>query len=211
LYTDSDVVKVLTEKSIELIGYRDLLMKAPLKATLMTPVDSTTTSKTTVSFEWKPLYPAIENYQIEISDSLSFSNAYSDSFLVLTKVTIPVSQLPQTHQLYWRVRAKNSMGWGPWSVPFRLYNSNIASSGKGEYLVPTCKGSLDTKNMVFWFPLDEKSYDGLHVAVSDMHGRLALTKSLDGHFVDLGGLASGVYVLVATSPQWTCSQKLTIQ
>jgi hypothetical protein len=211
LFTDSDVMKIMTDKNIELIGYRDLLMKAPLKAVLVTPVDSTTTNKTTISFEWKPLYPAIENYQIEISDSLSFSNAYSDSSLVLTKITIPVSQLPQTHQLYWKVRAKNSRGWGPWSETFRIYNSNIASSGKGEFSVPGCRGTLDSKNRVFWFPLDEKSFEGLHVTVSDMQGRLALSRSLDAHFVDLGGLAPGVYIIVLTGPQWTCSQKFTIQ
>jgi hypothetical protein len=91
----------------------------PSQVTLIAPLDSSSGLRDSVIFLWEPINNIIY-YQIDLSTTAMFDNfVQSDSTLIDT--TFRVINLDTAQNYFWRVRAKNNVGWGNYSV-IRTFN-----------------------------------------------------------------------------------------
>ena len=94
--------------SLSLIG---IPVPMPSQVTLVTPANGTTIGADSVLLTWGAVQPFVSNYLLEVSiDSLFGTFVIADSSLLDT--TKLVRGLTNNHEYWWRVKAKNSAGWG---------------------------------------------------------------------------------------------------
>jgi hypothetical protein len=79
------------------------------------PADSTVVLSLTPSLAWKGL-SGIGTYHVQVSTSSTFSSAALNDTAV-TDTSRLSSSLIENTGYYWRVRARNVAGYGPWSTP----------------------------------------------------------------------------------------------
>jgi hypothetical protein len=212
--TDPDIIQLIKDKNIELIGYKDLLMSAPSVPTLLLPVDSAQIKPTSFKFEWSACAPDIENYQIDVSTSDKFETSVTDSTLVSPKKTYTRAQLPQGRKVFWRVRAKNSKGWGAYSKTFQLINTFYTSMAppKAE---DGFKAYFNAQSRTINLVIPESNQDNYFVVLSDLSGKTIQTERLKGGVVDLkmktDDLKTGIYIISATSSKGKYSQKIMVE
>ena len=95
---------------------------APGQVSLVSPADGSTNIPIPATFGWNRTSDAT-GFQFDLSSSPSFSTFLrSDSALGDTLTTVSGMSLDTVY--YWRVRAKNNAGWGPYSLvrSFRTWN-----------------------------------------------------------------------------------------
>jgi hypothetical protein len=69
-------------------------------------------------FRWTSAVPRVDRYALEYAaDDLFTSNVVHDSSLVDTSATVTINL--KADAFWWRVRARNAAGWGPWSASRR--------------------------------------------------------------------------------------------
>lgn len=86
----------------------------PAAPSLSSPPDASETDDTTPTFSWVSVGGAI-SYRIQVDDDSGFSSPAINQTTSSTSYT-PGSELPDSDTYYWRVRAFNSCGSGPWSA-----------------------------------------------------------------------------------------------
>lgn len=85
----------------------------PGAVSLVAPLDSSEITEENEEFIWNSL-PDVQKYHLQISDSGSFNNIiYEDSLIDLNNSNISLPKEPAKY--FWRVRARNPIGWGSWS------------------------------------------------------------------------------------------------
>ena len=88
----------------------------PGQVTLVSPANGATKQKSTIVFEWNtPTGTAPFTYQLQIATDSGFTSLVYDN-ATLSSTSNRVSGLPKATTMYWRVRAGNTAGWGPWST-----------------------------------------------------------------------------------------------
>ncbi|HWP83074.1 MAG TPA: FG-GAP-like repeat-containing protein [Bacteroidota bacterium] len=106
---------------------RNTTVTAPGTApTLSSPANGATGQSTTVSFSWGSVSGA-SKYHFQLSTSSVFSTLVVDSPNVSTTST-QVSGLSGGTTYYWRVRAGNSEGYGPYSSTFGFTTGTVPSA-----------------------------------------------------------------------------------
>jgi len=214
LFTDPDVVQTIKDKGIELIGYKDLMMLEPSVPTLLTPVDSAQIKPTSFTFEWTACAPDIENYQLDLSLSDKFETSITDSTLTSTKKTYTRGQIPQGRNVYWRVRAKNSKGWGTYSQTFQLVNTfftSMALPKKDDGFNAFFNAQSKMINVI----IPENDQVNYMVVLSDLSGKTIQSSQLKGGDGNLllktDGLKTGIYIISATNSKNKYNQKIVIE
>lgn len=93
----------------------ELVAAPPAAPALLLPVDDETGISVNATFSWEPRFGA-NRYEIQISDVMDFTELlFNDTTLTDTSYTV-FSPLPDSTQIYWRVRAINEIcGAGPFS------------------------------------------------------------------------------------------------
>jgi predicted glycoside hydrolase/deacetylase ChbG (UPF0249 family) len=214
LFTDPDVIQTIKDKGIELIGYKDLMMTEPSVPTLLLPVDSAQIKPTSFTFEWTACAPDIEKYQIDLSLSDKFETSVTDSTLTSTKKTYTRSQIPQGRKVFWRVRAKNSKGWGVYSQTFQLVNTFYTS------MTPPKKDDgfkafFNTQSKTISVIIPESDQVNYLFVISDLSGKAIQTIQLKGGNGDLNvkadELKTGVYIISASNSKSKYTQKIVIE
>ena len=90
-------------------------LRLPDAVTLLSPPDDSSMQSDTVRFLWTASQPQVTTYWLEYAfDNGFLGQRFIDSTLTMTGLTIPISALASP--CYWRVRARNSAGWGPFSI-----------------------------------------------------------------------------------------------
>lgn len=90
------------------------LIQAPSDApVLLKPDDKLDQSPTELTFDWEDVLRA-ENYELELSTDPDFTNIYQKDTNIFSSY-VYFSNLNFEETFYWRVRAKNYSGKGPWS------------------------------------------------------------------------------------------------
>lgn len=94
--------------------------EAPLAGTpppaplLVVPADGAMISADSVVFSWRSTDPASDAYWFENATDSLFVNSSVDS--TLTDTTTTLRMLVDGQRYWWRVRGRNSAGWGPFSA-----------------------------------------------------------------------------------------------
>ena len=92
----------------------DLIRSTLSAPDLFSPTNGSTISDTTPIFSWSSVSGA-SSYHIQVDDDSGFSSLEIDETVSSTSHT-PGSALPDGAITYWRVRASNPYGSGPWSA-----------------------------------------------------------------------------------------------
>lgn len=97
------------------------IMQLPNRVSLILPLPNAVIATDTVKFTWRQSQPAVSRYWFEIATDSSMTNASIDSSLMAVDTTL-VRELLETQVYWWRVKARNVAGWGPFaeSRQFRI-------------------------------------------------------------------------------------------
>ncbi len=103
---------------------RNFTTKIPLPSpvTLLMPLNKTLILTDSIRFIWSASTPNVTAYQLQrtkpdINDSLALNDpALSISDSIITDTTYFLNGQFSLTYVWWRVRAKNAAGWGPWSL-----------------------------------------------------------------------------------------------
>jgi hypothetical protein len=183
-------------------GKAYLFEALPKPVTLLMPEHQAVVNADSVIFRWRAGHYGVTGYWHE----LAFDSAFTDTFFgggPLTDTTIVVTQLTPERTYYWRVRARNVYGWGPFSA-IRSFRTVMVDVKEGQGIPGQFNLSQNYPNpfnpsTTIRFTLRERSY--VVMKVYDLLGRKVATlldetmdageKSID--FVPRG-LSTGVYI-----------------
>ncbi len=106
----------------------------PQQIVLLNPADNGVVGNDTLEFRWQQSAAEVSRYWIEVATDSLFSDALIDSTVADTTYTF--SNLEADKEYFWRVRAFNIAGYGPFSEPrkFSLVVTAVLSNDPG---VPT--------------------------------------------------------------------------
>lgn len=100
---------------------------APASPGLLSPADGATGVSATPTFSWTAVTDA-ESYTLEIATDAAFANiVHTETGITETSYTL-TSALNANSIYYWRVKAINPCGEGPWSSTFSFTTENIICS-----------------------------------------------------------------------------------
>lgn len=95
-------------------------MTVPLAPTLISPANGATGVLLTPTLDWSDVSSAT-NYHVQVSYNATFTNIADSATVNSSQRTIPVGKLLANNIFYWRVKAGNSSGYGPWSTAWYFY------------------------------------------------------------------------------------------
>ncbi len=98
-------------------GFLDL-PQLPSQVQLVSPPNNSEISETSVTFIWNTSTPDVTQYWFESSDSSNFVSSKIDTSITDTSVT-HIFELTG-EQYWWRVKAKNNVGWGEFSEVWKF-------------------------------------------------------------------------------------------
>ena len=100
----------------------------PVTAALTLPANGATGLNQPIALDWNDV-ATVTGYQVQADNNSDFSSPAIDQ--QLTASAYSASGLTAATTFYWRVRAQNSCGWGPWSA------SNTFVTISGDLIAPT--------------------------------------------------------------------------
>ncbi len=95
-------------------------IQLPNQVLLASPPHAAVVEADSVQFTWQQSAPAINQYWFEIATDSLMTNPMIDSTLTASETTKVVRQLLDNQTYWWRVRAGNGAGWGPFSEQRRF-------------------------------------------------------------------------------------------
>lgn len=135
-------------KAINSFGYGEwsttfaftTIVTLPSAPTLLFPSNGSTNQPTTLTLAWNTVSEAA-SYHLQLStDSLFTSTTISDTNIITTSKQITL--LENNRKLFWRVRAKNVIGWGVYSSIWNF--TTIVSVPAVPTLISPANGSVGT-------------------------------------------------------------------
>jgi len=183
----------------------------PEAVTLVTPEnkDSIVISES-ASLVWQTGTPMVERYCIEIATDESMEDAVTDT---VTDTSFAFSALTENTRYWWRVRACNVAGWGPFSGKhsFFIEEEEIAVNTPKEFKVLTF--SANAQGGMFRFALPKRA--DVAIDLYRINGRLVchLLNSVHDagiHSLQFPHLTNGTYFMKFTAGEYRYNQKLII-
>jgi hypothetical protein len=94
------------------------VVELPARVVLLSPDHGAVVPSDTLVLLWHPSLPGIDSYWFELADDSLFTASMVDSMLVDTISVL--TTLEPNSEYWWRVRAHNAAGWGPFSESRRF-------------------------------------------------------------------------------------------
>ncbi|MBP1654322.1 MAG: Por secretion system C-terminal sorting protein, partial [Bacteroidetes bacterium] len=91
------------------------IVAVPSKIELASPAEGAVLTSNVIVLSWHPGAPAIDRYAVEVAADSLFSSSMTDSTIIDTSRSVTVPAASGTY--WWRARAHNVAGWGPYSDP----------------------------------------------------------------------------------------------
>ena len=194
-------------------------MAVPGTVPLVAPPDSAVDQPSTVPFEWERV-PDATTYHLQVATDPEFNNlVFEDS--TLTEPNAEVGPLAYSVTHYWRIRAKNAGGIGPWSNRRSFVVAVGTSVVEREEGIPHVYALYQNYPNPFnptstiRFDLPEPVY--ITLTVFDVQGK-AVATLVDGSMAagsytitfDAGKLPSGLYLYQLRSSRWTQTKKMLL-
>ncbi len=98
----------------------------PAQVLLASPAPGALIADLQTRLAWNPANPQVDRYWVEVAENAAFNGATVDS--MVTDTATMRTGLIDGKSYWWRVRAHNPVGWGPFSSP-RLFTIQLESSG----------------------------------------------------------------------------------
>lgn len=195
-------------------------IQLPNQVLLVSPSHATVIEADSAQFSWQQSAPEITQYWFEIGTDSSMTNPVIDSTLTAIENTKVVSQLLDNQTYWWRVRAGNGAGWGPFSEQrrFRIDISvgiDVAEARPAEFSLRQNYPNPFNPSTTIEYILPRPSH--VVVKVYDVLGKEIRTlvddKQPVGHYrVQLDGknLPGGMYFYRIQAGGFVQTKKLTI-
>lgn len=124
---------------------------APGQVTLLSPANNSINQPLTLNLSWNPVASAA-TYELQVSQDQSFPiqliMIYEQGITATNKT---ITLLINNAKYYWRVRAVNSFGNGPWSDPFN-FTTVLELPHKVTLVSPSNNATLNNNNVTLvWF------------------------------------------------------------
>jgi hypothetical protein len=178
----------------------------PKKTELISPLMSMTMNADSVLCRWQWNCPGIMKYWYEIADNPDFTNSKIDttSPSLTASASIWERGLPNNSTWYWRIKAKNDAGWGPFSNTWIFYVSIPSGVSMTDMMTSHCTLMQNFPN-----PCSDKTtigftmprYDHVALTIYDLLGRECFMNTMGemgpGNFtvsVDASALHDGIYI-----------------
>jgi PKD repeat protein len=97
------------------------IVQLPSQVLLISPSDAAVISADSVRFRWQRSGPAVSRYWFEIATDSLLTNPIIDSTLAAADTTKIGRKLSNNQTYWWRVRAGNAAGWGPFSAQRKFH------------------------------------------------------------------------------------------
>jgi hypothetical protein len=159
---------------------------------------------------WQTGTPMIERYCIEIATDESMEDAATDT---VTDTSLTISELTENTRYWWRVRACNVAGWGPFSGKrsFFVREKNIGIITPKEFKVLTF--SANKYGGMFRFALPKRA--DVAIDLYSLNGRLVcrmLNSVHDAgiHTLQFPHLTNGTYFMKFTAGEYRYNHKLIV-
>ncbi|MBE0645472.1 MAG: S8 family serine peptidase [Bacteroidetes bacterium] len=200
----------------------------PGAVTLLEPEADWTIASPPQLFRWTAAGPQVNRYHFEFADDNQFqTNAVSDSALT---DTLTMAEVPFTGvcEFWWRVRAGNATGWGPWSEARPADRCDIDTltgiAGRGmlpespqlhpNYPNPFGAGASEAATMISYslpraavVRLEVRDLIGRRIAVADEGPRDAGTHRIR---FDAAGMSPGQYLIVLRAGDVVRTRVMTV-
>lgn len=189
----------------------------PTTPSLLYPGNGVVIDTPSVEFAWSESHPLVDNYWFEIADNQQFNNSFIDSSL--TQENYTYNNILPLNNYYWRVKAKNYLGWGDFSdvntfstlfVPVE-FEGNIVKDFTLEQNYPN-PFNPETK---ISFSIPERSFVELNV-YNILGIKIASVVSEElpagNYSVNFDGAnhPSGIYIYKITAGKFTSTRKMTL-
>lgn len=209
--------------------FKTLPNSAPQQVQLIYPSpDSLLLNPQTILFKWFQSFPDVEEYRIQVADDSMFNSILADTTTIDTTIYLSWFGWYGIEDNYWRVIARNGMGWGVPSdtrkfmilltnvddesypedfVLYQNYPNPFNSSTKIRFTIPS--SSSDVNNTV---PVKLKIYDlfgrEIQTMVDDKFssGSYEVEFSIDKKKNNL--ISSGVYIYQLKAGNVSLSRKM---
>lgn len=197
----------------------------PNRVTLLTPPDFSQVTASNPVFTWQTADMNIEQYQFQLASDSMMANLVVDEITAATNLTVDGNLLEQNFY-WWRVRAKNALGWGLYSRRNVFFYSGMPTAVDEPIAVPTMYfleqnyPNPFNPSTVISFQLPEISQVRLMVYnLSGQHVRTLVDaqKPAGRHQVIWDGrndsgdrLASGVYVYIIFAGDFRATLRMTL-
>lgn len=201
---------------IALGGNRPVMLPAPPYT--RAPAGAVSLDSSVTSLHWYPM-PLAQSYDVQAADDSLFSQLVLDqSGIVDTTVTIANTEAHRPR--FWRVRARNLVGVGPWSWVERYIRTSVTTSNEEETAPTNVTLAAPYPNpsrsaAVLRYELPQAA--AVRLAVYDVLGREVAvvvneTRSAGRHeaAVNVAGWSPGVYVVRLSAGETTAMRRLVV-
>ncbi|MFC2083542.1 T9SS type A sorting domain-containing protein [Bacteroidota bacterium] len=130
-------IKGSTSYSIDIATIKYVQTPTPLAPTLVSPLDGAIIESDTVIFVWQQSGDPVNNFWLEVATNSLMTNPTIDS--TISETTKVKYGFINNEIYWWRVKAKNDGGWGPFS---ETYYFSISTTGIEEAQVFASKFTL---------------------------------------------------------------------
>jgi hypothetical protein len=182
------------------------------------PADGYQSSNYTVSLQWD-VQLQVDQYHMQIAEDPGFNSVYFERS-DLQKTSFDFVNLGTVGRYYWRVRAANKGGWGPWSES-RAFDVQIPNSADESTETPIEFSLMQNYPNPFnpstdiTYTIDKPGnvslivYDVLGNEIVQLANRYHQTGTYKAPF-DAAGLASGLYIYRLTSGNNILQKKMLL-
>ena len=177
----------------------------PEQVSPLTPVDGATVTSDSTTLVWRHSTPVVDRYWIEGDEDSLFASPFVDSLLTDTMRTVGFLEHNQSY--WWRVRAHNEVGWGPFSEVRSFFVFQEIPAPPVLLSPPNGATEVPTSVTVSWSPsLGAESY-ALQVSdTSDFSTLLVNQDGVNTTSLNVSGLSIGstyYWRVSATNPVGT--------
>ncbi len=194
------------------------IVTIPAAPSLIAPENGATEISTDPEMVWH-ISAGATSYQLQLSLDSGFNKTVRDQSGIMD-TTYQVMDLSDTTTYYWRVRASNAAGTGPWSSVWS-FTTKLITSVEGKPGIPTEYNLAQnypnpfnpTTNIVFELPKPEfvkiKVYSILGKEVATI---VSQRFPAGRHTVifDASGLSSGIYLYRLITPSFVQTRKMLL-
>lgn len=192
-----------------------------LAPVLVTPLNNSGGQSLTPLLDWDTVINS-DLYQSQVSTESLFVAIVFDTAIALSDINIPAGKLSNNVKYFWRVRAVNSGGNGPWSITWNFTTALVGILQIGNLIPKENKLHANYPNpfnpvTTFRFDLSGPSVTHTSLSVYDILGRevsnLVNSKLQPGTYEfqwDASNYPSGVYFYRLTAGNFTAVNKMIL-